>query len=92
MFILDGNKAAGPLQERALAIDEPVCSSRRSASSVRPASPRPSSRAKPRFAIPRASVTAAATTVRPVSDANNTSPSTNTNPRPSPLTRGIQLC
>ena len=91
MFILDGNKAAGPLQERALAIDEPVCSSRRSASSFRPASPRPSSRAKPRFAIPHASVTAA-TTVRPASDANNTSPSTNTNPRPSPLTRGIQLC
>jgi hypothetical protein len=37
-------------------------------------------------------VMTAATTVRPVSDANNTSPSTNTNPRPSPLTRGIQLC
>ena len=61
--------------------------SSRSASSVRPASPQPVSRAEPRFVIPRPSVTAAATTVRPARDANDTSPSANTSPRPSPLTR-----
>ncbi len=62
--------------------------SSRSASSVRPASPRPGSGAEPRFVIPRASVTAAATTARPpAGDANDTSPSANTSPRPSPLFR-----
>ncbi len=57
------------------------------ASSARPASPRPGSRAEPRFVIPRASVAAAANTVRPAGDASDTSPSADASPRPSLLTR-----